>query len=330
MATPSRSLPRSASGSADAQSPFSSNPAHHPVSTPITPAAASSSFGCMAATPTDSPPATPKEKPKPAPSAAAYYASLWSPRRLMQRAARAFHSSRSRRMRKDAGEEPTSVTSKVSDAPSVVSSLEAELAVDANGGGAANVQEEHHHLEVVPEKIIHEANHQAPPVMKEVEEECVKTAPAEEKDTAAIEEEEPKKGAAPAPKAVAVADGVADKFMIVVKEAIKKHVEHAADQDEKEEAMRTFQGSRVKTAMEARPESEQPRRREVARSNDVIEEARSKLLEKRQFGRVRALVGAFETVMDAKHDAAAPPPQVGLNQSTTKTHAPCFVCRTLP
>ncbi|ONM62917.1 hypothetical protein ZEAMMB73_Zm00001d000304 [Zea mays] len=66
--------------------------------------------------------------------------------------------------------------------------------------------------------------------------------------------------------------------------------------------MRRFQGSRVRTALEARAESEQPRRREVARSNDVIEEARTKLLEKRR-SKVKALVGAFETVIDTKKDS---------------------------
>jgi hypothetical protein len=94
---------------------------------------------------------------------------------------------------------------------------------------------------------------------------------------------------------------------VVKKAIIRKHEEE--DQGEKKQgAVGKFQqlGSRVKTAMEARPESEQPRRREVARSNDVIEEARSKLLEKRQCSRVRALVGAFETVMeDASASAAA-------------------------
>jgi hypothetical protein len=96
-----------------------------------------------------------------------------------------------------------------------------------------------------------------------------------------------------------VEDVVADKFVTVVKEAIKKQ---EAEEDEKEEAMRRFQGSRVRTALEARAESEQPRRREVARSNDVIEEARTKLLEKRR-SKVKALVGAFETVIDTKKDS---------------------------
>jgi hypothetical protein len=65
--------------------------------------------------------------------------------------------------------------------------------------------------------------------------------------------------------------------------------------------VRRFKGSRVKTAMEKRLEEEQPRRWEMAWwSNDVIEEARSKLLEKRQCSRVKALLGAFETIMDAE------------------------------
>ncbi|RCV05478.1 hypothetical protein SETIT_1G087600v2 [Setaria italica] len=350
---PSRSLPRSASELADPPSPFSSNPAHHPVSMPTTPAGASSSasasFGCIAARPaTDSPPSTPSRarssKPTtPAAAAAAYYASLWSPRRLMQRAARAFRSSRSRRVRadKDAGEErASSPTSRVSDearAASVVGAGGAtEIAGgDGHGDGAGIVQqqqeeeERHDHPEVVPEKIIHEMNHHAPPVfVTEEDGECgAKTTPAEEKETtpaaaaATVEEdvESPKKGAAlmtlePAPEAaVTTAEEVADKFVTVVKKAIRKHEE---EQGEKKGAAGKFQlGSRVKTAMEARPESEQPQRREVARSNDVIEEARSKLLEKRQCSRVRALVGAFETVMEA---AAAGTPRNG-----TPRHGSC-------
>lgn len=59
-----------------------------------------------------------------------------------------------------------------------------------------------------------------------------------------------------------------------------------------------FRGRRVRTAMERRSEEEQPKRKEVARSNDVIEEAKSKLMEKRK-SKVKALVGAFETVMDS-------------------------------
>ncbi|KAL5664093.1 hypothetical protein ACJX0J_024201, partial [Zea mays] len=51
------------------------------------------------------------------------------------------------------------------------------------------------------------------------------------------------------------------------------------------------------TPKQRRSEEEQPKRKEVARSNDVIEEAKSKLMEKRK-SKVKALVGAFETVMD--------------------------------
>nr|CAB3468887.1 unnamed protein product [Digitaria exilis] len=65
-----------------------------------------------------------------------------------------------------------------------------------------------------------------------------------------------------------------------------------------EESAMAFTGSKVKTAMEKRSEEEQPKKKEVARSNDVIEEAKSKLLEKRK-SKVKALVGAFETVMDS-------------------------------
>jgi len=267
---------------------------------------------------------------------AAYYASQWSPRRLMQRAARAFRSSRSRRVRsKDlAGKERgSSTTSKVSDTACAVNlgggggGAAAELArSDGNGDAAAGVQqlqqqqeERHDHPDVVPEKIIHEMNHHAPPPVV-AEDDCgATTAPAEEdkekeKETAAAaateEVESPKKGAAPAPAPEPVAtaaEEVADKFVAVVKEAIRKHEE---EQGEKKGAARKFQGSRVRTAMEARAESEQPRRREATpRSNDVIEEARSKLLEMRQCSRVRALVGAFETVMDSNRDAAATPRQ---------------------
>lgn len=315
---PSRSLPRSASELADPPSPFSSNPAHHPVSVPTTPGLSScSSFGRMLSPPNDTASkqqqgggGNNKPKQTPAAAAAAYYASLWSPRRLMQRAARAFRRSRSRghvRTVKDLAEERASVlaasSSKVADeAAAVLPPAGAEI---SSGNGARDEQQrrDDYHHEIVPEKIIHE---DAPPVV------------AEEKETAAaaafteVEVETPKKGAAaapvPDPEAIVAAgavedDVVADKFVTVVKEAIKKH-EAAADKDEKKEAMRRFQGSRVKTAMEARPESEQPRRREVVRSNDVIEEARTKLLEKRH-SRVKALVGAFETVMDTKKDAVA-------------------------
>jgi hypothetical protein len=59
-----------------------------------------------------------------------------------------------------------------------------------------------------------------------------------------------------------------------------------------------FMGRKVKTAMEKRSDEEQPKKKEVARSNDVLEEAKSKLMEKRK-SKVKALVGAFETVMDS-------------------------------
>ncbi|TVU33432.1 hypothetical protein EJB05_25249 [Eragrostis curvula] len=334
MATPLRSLLRSASARADALSPFSSNPAHQPVSTPATPAAsaaAASSFGCMTATPTDTPPATPKDGSKankaaaPAPATMSSFASLWSPRRLMQRAARAFRiSSSSRSRRRMKGDEPgLPVPGRASDAASG-GSMDAEHGSrdGGNNGGAAadkvqqeeeDPQQQQQHVEEavpVPEKIIHVAHHQKPePVVNsdacenaaDEKENSAATAAAEEKEK---EEEEPtKKGAVPEPEAVADAD-MADKFVVVVKEAMKKHEEEA---DTKEEAMAKFRGSRVKTAMEARGESEQPRRREVARSNEVIEEACTKFLAKRQGSRVRALVGAFETVMDAKPVAAGKP-----------------------
>lgn len=297
MASPARSrdgggaLPRSTSGKAPPSTPFSSNTSHQParasVSTPTTPA----SHHKPLAINTDAPPATPKDKTK----SSSYYSSMWSPRKLMQRASRAFRGGKARRKKNKAdGDSPTSVTSKGSDAASVLS-LD-ELADEVHGGGG---KQEEQHLEVVPEKIIHEANpsvvvnHQ-PAVAEEVEER-IKTP---EKDTAAVDEE-PEKGAAPDP---APAPAVTDKLM-VMKEATKKHAEEAGE----DEAVRRFEGSRVKTAMEKRSEEEQPRRREVARSNDVIEEARSKLLERRQCSRVKALVGAFETVMDANHAAAGKP-----------------------
>ncbi|PUZ74068.1 hypothetical protein GQ55_1G035500 [Panicum hallii var. hallii] len=345
---PSRSLPRCASELADPPSPFSSNPAHHPVSLPTTPSGLSSSASYAAKPGAGSPPSTPgkaKSKPTtPAAAMAAYYASQWSPRRLMQRAARAFRSSRSRRVRSRdvAGEERgSSPTSKVSDTTCAVSlgggGAAEQAHNDGNGDAAAGVQpqqqeeERHDHPEAVPEKIIHEMNHHAPPAVAEdecgaktapVEDECeAKTPPAEEEkenETAAAaapateEVESPKKAAAPAPApapepVAAAAEEVADKFVAVVKEAIRKHEE---EQGEKKGMARKFQGSRVRTAMEARAESEHPRRREATpRSNDVIEEARSKLLEMRQCSRVRALVGAFETVMDSNKDAAGSTPR---------------------
>jgi hypothetical protein len=65
-----------------------------------------------------------------------------------------------------------------------------------------------------------------------------------------------------------------------------------------EEMRLSFKGRKVKTAMEKRTEEEQPKKKEVARSNDVLEETKSKLLEKKK-SKVGALVGAFETVMDS-------------------------------
>uniref|UniRef100_A0A0E0P1G4 Calmodulin-binding domain-containing protein n=1 Tax=Oryza rufipogon TaxID=4529 RepID=A0A0E0P1G4_ORYRU len=132
----------------------------------------------------------------------------------------------------------------------------------------------------------------------------------------------PKKGDASAPVSTDSAAAAANKFVAVVKEAIKKQRDDddaAAENSPaaSDELVRRFKGSRVKTAMEKRSEEEQPRRREMARwSNDVIEEARSKLLEKRQCSRVKALVGAVETVMDAKSagDGAAASPA---SRSTT-------------
>uniref|UniRef100_A0A804P4H7 Calmodulin-binding domain-containing protein n=1 Tax=Zea mays TaxID=4577 RepID=A0A804P4H7_MAIZE len=355
---PSSSLPRSASELPDPPSPFSSNTAHHPVSVPTTPrlSLSCSSFGHMVTPPTDTPPITPTkkqdDKPKPTPEAAtaANYASLWSPKRLMQRAARAFRRSRSRarvRTVKDLAEERASVlaaSSKVSDEAAAAATAvppagaKTSSSNDARDGAMGSVQDEprqqrhddYHHPEIVPEKIIHE---DALPVVAAEKETAAAAATSKEEEevespkkeaalspapepiviAAALtskdeeEVESPKKEAAlspaPAPEAIvavaAVEDVVADKFVTVVKEAIKKQ---EAEEDEKEEAMRRFQGSRVRTALEARAESEQPRRREVARSNDVIEEARTKLLEKRR-SKVKALVGAFETVIDTKKDS---------------------------
>jgi hypothetical protein len=262
MPSPFRWLPRSFSVRANPPSPFSSNPE------------ASSSFACMAPTATDSPPDTPKDvnKPKPASSimSAAAFVAFLSPRRLMQRAARAFRSSsRSRRRVKfDARDE------------------QAPLPVTSDGNN--NVE-----MEPVPaEKIIHEMPNHQPPVAKEAEA-CEKTTAAD--DSAA--DDEPKKAGVlvPVPE-----EDVADKSCMVVKEAMmkKEHEEEdtTGDDDPKKEATRRFQGSLVKTSM--------PPRREVARSNDMIEEACTRLLAKRQGSRVRALVGAFETVM---LDAAAKP-----------------------
>ncbi|KAL5208619.1 hypothetical protein ABZP36_033054, partial [Zizania latifolia] len=307
-----RALPRSASGKAPSSSPFiSATSRDQPASTPTTPASSGRrtlSISCMHVTSDDAPPATPsKDKVK--------SSSLWSPRKLMQRASRAFwRGGKSRRRKsKDNGDSVTSVTRKGSE-PASVLSLDG-LATDGVVHGDGSRQEKQHDDEVVPEKIIHEANapvasHQPPVVVEEKE--CDMKAPEKEIKiafAAAVEEEEqeedPKKASAgPVVAADVALSPLSDKFIMLVKEAMaaaaaveqKKTTTAATD----ELVWRGFQGSRVKTAMEKRPEEEQPRRREVARSNDVIEEARSKLLQKRQCSRVKALVGAFETVMDAK------------------------------
>jgi hypothetical protein len=275
--TPLRCLPRSISARADPSSPFISNPAHHqPVSTPA--AAAASSFGCMAPTATDSPPDTPKGAVKKHKSTPAFVTFL-SPGKLMQRAARAFRGSRSRRRRKFDARDELAVapvtTSRLSDAASMDVDHRSS---NGNNNGAA--------VDKVQDEM---TNHQPPPVAKE-------NNAADEPNKAAGAVREPEEPV-----------DVADKFCIVVKEVtMEKHEEEGCD-DTTKEATRVFQGSRVKTAMVARAESEHPRRREVARSNDRIEEACTKLLAKRQGSRVRALVGAFETVMDPAMPAVAKP-----------------------
>ncbi|KAJ1260635.1 hypothetical protein BS78_10G247900 [Paspalum vaginatum] len=80
--------------------------------------------------------------------------------------------------------------------------------------------------------------------------------------------------------------------------AAKKHEPSKQQATIPEESALAFTGRKVKTAMEKRSDEEQPKKKEVARSNDVIEEAKSKLMEKRK-SKVLALVGAFETVMDS-------------------------------
>ncbi|KAG8058118.1 hypothetical protein GUJ93_ZPchr0002g26374 [Zizania palustris] len=318
-----RALPRSASGKAPSSSPLIAADTYsrdQPASTPTTPAAASGrrtlSITCMHVTSDDAPPATPSmDKVK--------SSSLWSPRKLMQRASNAFwRGGRSRRRKsKDNGDGVTSVITSKGSEPATVLSLDGIAAEGVVYGDGAR-QEEQHDDEVVPEKIIHEANAQVashqPPVVVEEKEGNMK-APEKEINiafNAAVEEEEheedPKKAAAAPVVAADVAlSPLSDKFIMLVKEAMaaaaaveqKKTTTAATD----ELVWRGFQGSRVKTAMEKRTEEEQPRRREVARSNDVIEEARSKLLQKRQCSKVKALVGAFETVMDAKHVDAGKP-----------------------
>uniref|UniRef100_A0A0E0F5E1 Calmodulin-binding domain-containing protein n=1 Tax=Oryza meridionalis TaxID=40149 RepID=A0A0E0F5E1_9ORYZ len=166
---------------------------------------------------------------------------------------------------------------------------------DVHGGGGGARQDL---LEVVPEKIIHEAN--TPVVIHQQPAAVEPKSPAPEKEitttaTAIIEQEEdddePKKGDAAAPVSTDSAAAAMDND----DDNDAENSPTAAN-----EPVRRFKGSRVKTAMEKRSE-EQPRQREMAWwSNDVIEEARSKLLEKRQCSRVKALLGGFETVMDAE------------------------------
>ncbi|KAF7103425.1 LOW QUALITY PROTEIN: hypothetical protein CFC21_104414 [Triticum aestivum] len=77
-----------------------------------------------------------------------------------------------------------------------------------------------------------------------------------------------------------------------------------------EEGRMSFKGSRVKTAMEKRPEEAHPKKKEVSRSNDVLEETKSKLLEKKK-SKVKALVGAFEVVMDSPRASTPGPGRSG-------------------
>nr|BAK05146.1 predicted protein [Hordeum vulgare subsp. vulgare] len=270
------------------------------------------SINCMAATSTDTPPATPRGT-KPQQPKSASYSSMFSPRKLMQRASRAFRSSRSSRRKKNAAaaadvgdvDSPRSVASKGSDAESSVFSLDDQIIDDVVDAGAAAKQEE-----IVPEKIIHEANppspviHQLAPVPEEqdegrnngpekqdaaaAEKEKEEEEPKKEVEEPKKEEEEPKKEAPPA-----LEDTVAEEDKTA---AAKKQ---QREEDIKAEVVRRFQGCRVRTSVEKRSfDAETPRRRESARSNETIEEARTKLLELRQVNKVKALVGAFETVMD--------------------------------
>ena len=253
-------------------------------------------INCIATTSTDTPPATPSGSTKQPSSAstASYYASLFSPRKLMQRASRAFRGSgRSRRKKNATGEDgndvdsPRSVASKGSDAESVFS-LDDQVIADI----AASKQREE---EVVPEKIIHEANPSPAPVATE-EKDKGRENTHEKENCAADEEADPKKESAPpAPE-----DDVADEIA-AAKEAVKEQRE----EEIKADVVKRIQGRRARTtSME---------RRESARSNEAIEEARIKLLELKQGNKVKALVGAFETVMDGNHRrAAAGKPQLNL------------------
>jgi chromatin segregation and condensation protein Rec8/ScpA/Scc1 (kleisin family) len=212
---------------------------------------------------------------------------MFSPRKLMQRASRAFGRSRRRKhaaapAAADGGDvdSPRSVVSKGSDAESVFS-LDDQITAD---GAAAAKQEE----EVVPEKIIHEANPSPAPVAAEDHDEG-------RKDTPEKEEEPKKQSVDPAPE-----DDVADEI-VAAKEAVKEQRE----EEIKAEVVKRFQGRRVRTTS--------TERRDSVGSNEAIEEARTKLLELRQGNKVKALVGAFETVMDGNHRrAAAGKPQLNL------------------
>ncbi|KAM0855805.1 hypothetical protein ACQ4PT_049539 [Festuca glaucescens] len=253
------------------------------------------SINCMAATSTDTPPATPRGTTK-QPSSAYYYTSMFSPRKLMQRASRAFRGSGRSRHKKNAMapaavdggdvDSPRSVVSKGSDADSVFS-LDDQITAD---GAVAKQHEE----EVVPEKIIHEANPLPAPIAAEQKNEGRDNT--QEETSAAKEKAEPKKESAPpAPE-----DDVADEIA-AAKDAVKEQREEGI----KAEVVKRFQGRRVRTTS--------TERRESARSNEAIEEARTKLLELRQGNRVQALVGAFETVMDVnQRRAAAGKPQLNL------------------
>ncbi|KAF7088765.1 hypothetical protein CFC21_091836 [Triticum aestivum] len=300
------------------------------------------SINCMAATSTDTPPATPRGTKKQQPKSASY-SSMFSPRKLMQRASRAFRGGRSSRRKKnlaaaaDVGEvdSPGSVASKGSDAESSVFSMDDQIIDDVVDAGAASKQEE-----IVPEKIIHEANppspviHQLAPVAEEQDEghnnspkkEDAAVAEKEKEDAAAaekemedvvaekekedaaaemeMEKEKPEKEAPPAPE-----DTVAEVDKIAVAKKLQR------EDDIKAEVVRRFQGCRVRTSTGKRSfDAETPRRRESARSNEAVEEARIKLLELRQVNKVKALVGAFETVMDDNQSpATARKPRLNLH-----------------
>ncbi|XP_037449302.1 myristoylated alanine-rich C-kinase substrate-like [Triticum dicoccoides] len=293
------------------------------------------SINCMAATSTDTPPATPRGTKKQQPKSASY-SSMFSPRKLMQRASRAFRGGRSSRRKKslaaaaDVGEvdSPGSAASKGSDAESSAFSMDDQIIDDVVDAGAASKQEE-----IVPEKIIHEANppstviHLLAPVAEEQDEvhnnspkkeddavaekekedaaaaekdkEDVAAEKEKEKEDAAAEMEKekdkPEKEAPPAPE-----DTVSEVDKIAVAKKLQR------EDDIKAEVVRRFQGCRVRTSTGKRSfDAETPRRRESARSNEAVEEARIKLLELRQVNKVKALVGAFETVMDDNQSPTA-------------------------